>query len=363
MPKTLQGTFTYPDGTPANGATLYMKLSQDAVALGTSQIAPRIVTITLNSSGQIPGGTSIYANDELTPSGTVYNSSVIAIGGGLVYGPELLSVSGTSPVNLNALVPTDVGGIVISYPNPVLQNPSAAQTISGQPLTIASSAPLTVNSAATFIGVLTFATLVSGTINPAQSGTIRLAVTDSIAWRNNANTGDVLLTINGQNALVAPTGFVVVGEIFSSTALSIGTTIASYNGIFTVSNGVPVEYATVDLTAQTALIGTTTLYAVPATGAGQYRLSWNAKVTTPGSVSSTLGALTIVYTDPDGVVQTITAGALVPAGTVATTNAGNATSTILLGIPLLLNCKLSTNITYAFAYTANSAASMAYNLH
>jgi hypothetical protein len=142
--------------------------------------------------------------------------------------------------------------------------------------------------------------------------------------------------------------------------------VTTYNSIATVSGGVPAEYATVDLTAQTAAVGTTTLYAVPAAGAGQYRVSWDAKVTTAattGSATSTLGALTIVYTDPDSVVQTITCAAQIAAGTIATTSTGNSTTTVLLGVPLLLNCKASTNITYAMAYASNTANQMAYNLH
>ena len=122
-------------------------------------------------------------------------------------------------------------------------------------------------------------------------------------------------------------------------------------------------YTTVDLTAQTAAITTTTLFAVPASGAGQYRVSWNAKVTTVAGVSSTLGPLTIVYTDPDAVVQTITASAQSNAGVIETSDSGNVTTTVMLGLPLQLNCKASTNITYAFAYASNAAATMQYNLH
>lgn len=139
--------------------------------------------------------------------------------------------------------------------------------------------------------------------------------------------------------------------------------ITKYGAIATVSNGVPAEYAVVDLTDQSAAVATTTLYAVPASGAGQYRLIWNAKVTTVDAVSSTLGALTIVYTDPDGVAQTITAGALTEAGAVATTATGNVTTTALLGLPVLLNCKASTNITYAMAYASNTPGTMKFNLH
>ncbi len=140
----------------------------------------------------------------------------------------------------------------------------------------------------------------------------------------------------------------------------------TYNGIATVAGGVPAIYATVDLTAQTAAVTTTTLYAVPASGEGQYRVSWSAKVTTAattGAATSTLGALTIVYTDPDGVVQTITMPASVAAGTIATSSTGNTTTTVLLGVPLLLNAKLSTNITYAFSYASDTASEMQYNLH
>jgi hypothetical protein len=86
-------------------------------------------------------------------------------------------------------------------------------------------------------------------------------------------------------------------------------------------------------------------------------------VTTVAGTSSTLGALTIVYTDPDGVAQTITAAAQSNAGVIETTDAGNLTTTVLLGVPILLNCKASTNITYAMAYASNAANAMAYNLH
>ncbi len=120
-----------------------------------------------------------------------------------------------------------------------------------------------------------------------------------------------------------------------------------------------------DFTAQTAAIGATPLASPPLfAGATQYRISWNAKVTTPGSVSSTLGPLTITYVDPDGTTQTITAGALSKAGAIETSDAGNITTTVLLGVPIMVNANNASNsITYAFGYAANAGASMAYNLH
>lgn len=141
--------------------------------------------------------------------------------------------------------------------------------------------------------------------------------------------------------------------------------ISKYKDIATVSNGIPAEIATVDLTAQGAAITTTNLNSATL-AAGQYRVSWNAKVTTPattGAATSTLGALTIVYTDPDAVVQTITAPATIAAGTIATSSTGNSTTTVLLGMPLVVNAKASTNITYAMAYVSDAAGEMRYNLH
>lgn len=152
-----------------------------------------------------------------------------------------------------------------------------------------------------------------------------------------------------------------ISGVCSMASATLSSTITNYNGIATVSGGVASEVATVDLTSQTAAVGTTTLYAV--TVAGQFRLHWNAKVTTAAGVSSTLGALTIVYTDPDGVVQTVTAGAQTTAGAISTTSTANTTAALLLGMPLLLNCKAATNITYAMAYVSNAANAMNYNLH
>jgi len=108
------------------------------------------------------------------------------------------------------------------------------------------------------------------------------------------------------------------GSSFTTPAIAFGVNgVTRYNGIATVANGLPSEYAVVDLTAQTALIGTTTLYTTPS--AGQYRLSWNMKITTAAVTSSTLGPLTIVYTDPDSVAVTMTAAMLATRSDVAGT--------------------------------------------
>lgn len=50
------------------------------------------------------------------------------------------------------------------------------------------------------------------TANPASSGVLRLAVSEGMGWRNNANNGDLLLTVNGSNAL-----------LFNGVQLAVGT--------------------------------------------------------------------------------------------------------------------------------------------
>lgn len=141
-----------------------------------------------------------------------------------------------------------------------------------------------------------------------------------------------------------------------------GALLTQYNGITLTGNGLPCQVATVDLQAVVSAASGITIYTVGATD-GQFRLSWNAHVHVAGSVSSTLGALTIHWTDQDGTALSAVGAAQIAAGTIATTSTANTTATILLGAPMLLNCKAATTITYDFGYAANAANSMQYSLH
>lgn len=159
----------------------------------------------------------------------------------------------------------------------------------------------------------------------------------------------------------APTALLdVIGKFLVDT----NGKVTEYNDIATVSKGIPSILATVDLTGQTAAVATTTLYAVPASGAGVYRVNWYAKVTTAATTSSTLGALTITFTDPSGVAVTMTAAGLTNAGAIATTRTTNSTTNtgVLNGVPLVINANNSTNIQYAFAYASSGATAMQYTL-
>lgn len=132
-----------------------------------------------------------------------------------------------------------------------------------------------------------------------------------------------------------------------------------YNSIATISNGVPSELATVDLTAQSAAIGATTIYAVPASGVGMYRVSWVADITTAATTSSVLGGAAgfqVRFTSPtDSVVKT-------DSPTNINSSATNTTGTSVSGVEVVY-CKASTNLQYLFGYTSVGVTAMVYELH
>ena len=108
--KTITGTWQDPAGNPIAFGILSLKLSQDAVVVATSQIAPRIIQFTLTSNGAIPANTQIWANDEINPTNTFYALTIMEQGGGVIYGPEFFEIAGASPINLNTLIPLGAGG-------------------------------------------------------------------------------------------------------------------------------------------------------------------------------------------------------------------------------------------------------------
>jgi hypothetical protein len=161
-------------------------------------------------------------------------------------------------------------------------------------------------------------------------------------------------TTNGIFAANGSAGYLIQATPSTNT-IQLGL-LDTYNSIATVRNGLQVSYAKVDLTAQTAAIGATTVYAVPASGVGMYRVCWVATVTTAAGTSSILGGTNgfqVVYTDgDDSVVKTTVAGA---------TSAANTTATTLSGA-IVVYAKASTNIQYSMDYTSVGSA-MAFNLH
>ena len=114
------GGYQYPNGSPCTGCTLTLQLTSDATVSGTGQIVPKLLSYILDGSGNVPSGSTIWGNDQLTPNGTTYKASLAAVGGGQLWGPEYLSIAGASPINLAQLIP--VANPAVFFSNPAVTN-------------------------------------------------------------------------------------------------------------------------------------------------------------------------------------------------------------------------------------------------
>lgn len=191
-----------------------------------------------------------------------------------------------------------------------------------------------------------------------------------------------ILVKSGGNVLIGSTTDASTGILQVTGAVSITTTLAvtgastltgavtqsakttTYNGIATVSNGVPAEYATADLTAQSAAKTTTTLYTPAATG--MFRVSVYLQITTAASTSSVLGGTTgvvITYNDGDGnVTQTDTVALMTTAGAIGLNSSTNTTATNLNGSTIIY-ARTGVAIQYAIDYTSVGITAMVYAAH
>jgi hypothetical protein len=179
----------------------------------------------------------------------------------------------------------------------------------------------------------------------------------------NGGTGSDLVTTGGTSQVLMQEtvgGNVTVRQLAFADLSGFGK-ITKYNNIATVSEGVPVEYATVDLTGQLAAIAPTTLYTPTLTG--MFRISAYLKVTTVDATSSTLGPVTITYTDgSDSVAQSNVMMMADQTGAAVTSNSGNTTVSILSG-SMVIYAFAVTAIQYAVAYASNVPGTMAYEVH
>ncbi len=107
-----------------------------------------------------------------------------------------------------------------------------------------------------------FAFLESDTVNPADAGQLRLAVTDDMAWRNNANNANLLLNIDANDKfnfdghIADPVGthddYYDAGNLVEVTSATpdtvlIGTT-GNRKGVLKMDFGAADEFATIKLT-------------------------------------------------------------------------------------------------------------------
>lgn len=211
----------------------------------------------------------------------------------------------------------------------------------------------------------------------SATGAIRLPNnTVGITTRNAADTGDIgIFTTDASDDAVI--GFSNVVDIIfkpqnvqkftikSTGVVELVERISAYKNITTVSNGVPSELATVDSTGLTANVGATTLYTVPASGEGLYRVSAYVVETTAGSISSTLPNVQVVFTDKDSNTSvTLDVTPVIGAAGLGETGAltANTVGTLASGaVPIYV--KASTTIQYQTVNYASNAAGMTYALH
>lgn len=135
-------------------------------------------------------------------------------------------------------------------------------------------------------------------------------------------------------------------------------------GAATVANGTPAIVAKADQTAQQANIGSTTLYAVPASGAGMYRVSCYLVVTQAATNTSTLPSCQISFTDNDTSVAGLGPYTITGTNTGNSLGASNSIPALPAAESAVLNAKASTNITYdTTGYASNGATPMQYAIH
>ena len=162
-------------------------------------------------------------------------------------------------------------------------------------------------------------------------------------------------TINFNNTTpAAPTnGINVLWQNDSSNPPNISAYLSIGNG------GIVGVIARSLLTAQAAAISATTVYAVPSSGAGMYRLNWVATITQAATTQSILGGslgFQVKFTNGNGDAAVKTSNP-----TVAENANANTTGTTISGT-LCGYCAASTNLQYLFDYMSVGGTAMNYDL-
>lgn len=108
----LNGHFQDCEGNPVAGGVLTLELNTVATdaATGTYQICPgEVVSYSLDATGSILGTQYVWANNLLSPSGTLYKMVVYSSKGQLSWGPNYLSLNGgvSGVIDLDNIVPNN----------------------------------------------------------------------------------------------------------------------------------------------------------------------------------------------------------------------------------------------------------------
>lgn len=346
-----KNTFLSGPTTGANAAPTFRVIGAGDIPSGTvtwDQIGNAAGALTLANAGnattfnQTSGVTWKWANTTAATNTTPQNSPVLSLAGtswtGAASQEDALTLQVQPASGANPTV-----GIQLSHTGSTGVKTIALGAAGNQAMS------LQIFGTTSGSGILSAGTT-GGGLNIANGAGGAASFTGA-SGLNLVGSGSATIAL-GTTVTIQPSGI-------NNTRFTNGTGITLYNNIATTGSGVPAQYASVALTAQTAVIGTTTLYAVPAAGAGLYRILFYSKITTAASVSSVLGGTNgfqISFTDAtDSTTPTLTSADLV-------TNALNAnTTTTTAAGEVIVNAKASTNISYAYDYTSAGTA-MAYKI-
>jgi hypothetical protein len=113
---------------------LVLQLNADATVIATpgTVVRARPITFRFDSSGNLSGSCQIYSNAELTPQ-TQYQVSFFDKNNSRLSDPQTwqFTQSSGATVDIGTMVAVTGGA---TYPQPIIQNPTAQQTINGQTL-------------------------------------------------------------------------------------------------------------------------------------------------------------------------------------------------------------------------------------
>lgn len=259
MTKTIQSTvaFTDPQNNPLANGLLILDLNQASeVSSGGGQVAPMRVAITLDSSGKIPANTSVFANDELNPSGTAYRAKLYNSNLSLVADFGFWSIVGASPIDLSQEVATSLN---VAYPTAGLLNVAGTWT-----------ATQTFNSGKL---VATSPTLTSPTINGTPTGT---GIATIVGKKGTGNGTDYTTTSTSMTDVDA-------------TNLSYTVTIPIGWKLFCVSSGTATNDTANDGTDVQIIDGSTVLHRASTSqvaAGGNLKVGWSLNGTITGDGAS-----------------------------------------------------------------------------
>jgi len=114
------GNFQLPGGGPVANGVLTLTLSNiSATVTATGGAATPSYSITLDSNGNIPPGTLVLGNSELTPSGTFYTASLVtSLGASVTLANSIWIIGPSAPYagtlfpDVNVYPPLSISGIV-----------------------------------------------------------------------------------------------------------------------------------------------------------------------------------------------------------------------------------------------------------